>query len=83
MHDFIKSSSIFTRRTRINRIYREYDSKIRGNKFDIHMPKLYMPDGTMSVMLVPQSNVDQFVVVRCKHHYIGLQLPYFSCSFII
>jgi len=83
MHDLLNSSTMFTRYTRINRIYRGYDSKICDDKFDIHMPLLYMPVDKMSVMLVLQSKVDQFVVVQCKHHYIGLQLPYISCSFAI
>jgi len=83
MHDPVNSSTMFTRYTRINRIYRGYDSKIYGSEFDIHMPLLYMPGGTMSVMLMPQSKVDQLVVVQCKHHYIGLQLPYFNCSLVI
>ena len=83
IHDLVNSSSIFSGHTRINRIYRGYDSKICGSEFDIHMPLLYIPDGTVSVVLVPLLNVDQFVIVQCKHHYIGLQLPYFSCSFDI
>ena len=83
MYDLVKSSSIFSRHTIINRIYRGYDNKICSSKLDIHMSLLYMPDGIMSVVLVPLSNVDKFVIVQCKHHYIGLQLPYFSCSFVI
>jgi len=83
MHDLVNSSTVFTRYTRINRIYRGYDSKICGDKFDIHMPLLYVPVDTMSVVLVLQSNVDQFVIVQYKHLHIGLQLPYFSCSFVI
>ena len=61
----MNSSSIFTRCTRIYRIYRGYDSKICDDKFDIHMPLLHMPVDTMSIVLVLQSNVDQFVIVQC------------------
>jgi len=83
MHDLVNSSTMFTRYTRISRIYRGYDSKMCDDKFDIHMPLLYVPVDTMSVVVVLQSNVDQFVIVQCKHLHIGLHIPYFSCSFVI
>jgi len=76
MHDLIQPSSVFTRHTRIKKICKGYDSKICGDKFDIHMPLLYMPVGIVSIVLVLQSNVDLFGVVQYKCHYIGLQLPY-------
>jgi len=68
MQDLIHSFSVFTRHTRIEGIYKDCDRKINGDKFDIYMPLLYMPVGTMSIVLVLQSNMDQFVVGQCRYH---------------
>jgi len=76
MHHLTHLSSVFTRHTRIKEIYKAYDSKICGSKFDIHMPLLCEPVGTVSIVLVLQSNVDLFVVLQCEHHYIRLHSPY-------
>jgi len=60
-------ASVFTRHTKIKRIYKGCDRKISGDKFNIYMPLLYMPVGTVSIVLVLQSNMDQAVVVQCRY----------------
>jgi len=68
MHVLIHSSFVFTGHTKIKRIYKGCNRKISGDKFNIYMPLLYMPVGTVSIVLVLQSNMDLSVVVQCRYH---------------